>query len=256
LNRRLCALIAVATAALAQPVAAGPLVAVIIDDLGNRPSDARLMAALPGPVACAVLPGTPYAQEVARACHAAGKVVMLHLPMQSIDPAADPGPGGLLLRDSRADVERRLDEALEQVPHASGVNNHMGSVLTTRVAYMHWLMRALADRRLWFVDSYTSGASLAVASARLAGVPALRRDVFLDNERDASAIGAQWERLLETASRQGAALAIGHPHPETFAALQARLPALAGEGFSLVSPPDMIATTQPGESAWPAFSSP
>jgi polysaccharide deacetylase 2 family uncharacterized protein YibQ len=182
--------------------------------------------------------------------------VLVHLPMQSSDPDADPGPGALLVGDTRAALERRLDEALQQVPHASGVNNHMGSALTARVGYMHWLMTALAGRRLWFVDSYTSGASLAAASAQLAGVPTLRRDVFLDNDRDAPAIGAQWQRLLETASRQGSALAIGHPHPETFAALEARLPALPAEGFSLVSLPDMIATSQAGESTWPAFSSP
>ena len=230
-------------------------ISIIIDDLGYRPTDARRAASLPGPVACAVLPGTPYAADVARACHEAGKDVLLHLPMQSIDAGADPGEGALLLSQDRAELERRLAAALARVPHAVGVNNHMGSALTPRVAPMHWLMRGLAARGLWFVDSYTTAASVAADSARLAGVPVLRRDVFLDNERDAGAIEAEWARLLAIAGRAGHAVAIGHPHEETFTALEAALPGLGAGGFSLVSPTDMMSAPGPGEGAWHEYSS-
>lgn len=244
------AAIAVLLAALPAAAAPGPRITLIIDDLGNRASDARRVASLPGPVACAVLPDTPYAEAVARACRDAGKDVLLHLPMQGADPEAEPGEGQLTVDQSREEMGQRLDAALARVPHAAGVNNHMGSALTPRVAHMHWLMRDLAGRGLWFVDSYTTAASVAVESARLAGVPVLRRDVFLDNEREAGAIAAQWERLLSIAAEAGHAVAIGHPHAETLDVLEAVLPGLPAQGFSLVSPTDMIAQTPAGEGRW------
>ena len=57
------------------------LIGLIMDDLGNRPLEGRRVAKLPGPVACSVLPHTPYAADLASRCHRMGKVVMLHLPM-------------------------------------------------------------------------------------------------------------------------------------------------------------------------------
>ena len=252
---RQAAALAVLLATLPAAAGPGPRITIIIDDLGHSAADARRVASLPGPVACAVLPGTPYAEAVARACHEAGKDVLLHLPMQSSDPAADPGPGGLGVDQTRAELGQRLDAALAGVPHASGVNNHMGSALTPRVAHMHWLMRDLAGRGLWFVDSYTTAASVAAESAGLAGVPALRRDVFLDNERETGAISVQWERLLGIAAAGGRAVAIGHPHAETLAVLEALLPGLTARGFSLVSPTDMMAETPQGDDRWREYSS-
>jgi len=246
------ALLLAAIRAAAEPV---PRITIIIDDLGNRASDAPRIASLPGPVACAVLPDTPYAEAVARACHDAGKDVLVHLPMQGTDPTVELGPAGLAIGQGKHDLARNLEAALARVPHAVGVNNHMGSALTPRVAYMHWLMRGLAERGLWFLDSYTSAASVAVVSARLAGVPALRRDVFLDNERSAGAIAAQWRRLLRIANAEGHAVAIGHPHEDTLAVLEALLPALPTQGFALVSPTDMIGETPAGDDRWREYSS-
>lgn len=247
---RTVAAIAVLLAAIPAAAAPVPRITIIIDDLGNRASDARRVASLPGPVACAVLPDTPYAEAVAGACRDAGKDVLLHLPMQSSDATAKPGDWQLTVDQSREELGQRLDAALARVPHATGVNNHMGSALTPRVAHMHWLMRDLAERRLWFVDSYTTAASVAAESARLAGVPVLRRDVFLDNERETGAIAAQWERLLGIAAEAGHAVAIGHPHEETLDVLEAVLPGLSERGFSLVSPTDMMAKTPEGEDRW------
>ncbi|MEJ2513912.1 MAG: divergent polysaccharide deacetylase family protein [Gammaproteobacteria bacterium] len=230
--------------------------ALIVDDLGNRRSDAIRVPALPGPVACAVLPGTPYAERVAHACADAGKPVMLHLPMESLDGAADPGPGTLVVGAARADIRRRLDLALASVPRVAGVNNHMGSAFTSRVAHTWWLMDALAAKGLWFVDSYTALSSVAMPVAAMAGVPARRRDVFLDHDRAPAAIGRAWQRLLQTAHRQGSALGIAHPYPETLETLERLLPQLAAGGFSLVSPADMMDETHAGETPWPVYSSP
>ena len=124
---------------------------------------------------------------------------------------------------------------LQDVPQASGVNNHRGSLLTRHPGHMGWLMEELQNHGgLFFVDSYTTRHSVALALAREAGVPAVRRDVFLDNVRQPDAIAAAFERLKRRARANGAAVGIGHPYPETLAFLEQALPALAEQGFELV----------------------
>jgi len=216
---------------LAQPVHAGDdvRIALIIDDLGNQWGAGQRVVALEGPVAVAVLPHTPFGRPLAEAAHAAGKEVLLHLPMQASRAQVDPGPGALTLDQSRAEFTATLTDALRSVPHASGLNNHMGSLLTRDPAAMGWLMSDLArDRALFFVDSYTTHLSVGLVVAREHAIPALKRDVFLDAERSPESLRFQWQRLLTLARDHGFAVGIAHPHETTLAFLEAALPALEG----------------------------
>lgn len=234
-------------------VFSGPQVAIIIDDLGNRGVLDRRAVALPGPVAMSVLPHTPHARQIAERANAAGKEVLVHLPMQRLDELT-PGPEVLSLASTRTVLERLLDGALASVPHASGVNNHMGSLITRHPGHMGWLMSALARRGgLFFVDSRTTSRTVAAMMAREKGVPVLSRDVFLDDDRDPAAIAAAFDRLEATARRKGRAVAIGHPYPATLALLEERLPRLPEAGFELVKLSTLL---QSERSQWPAYSSP
>ena len=220
--------------ALSGPAAAErPRVAFIIDDLGNHRELGLKAQALPGPVACAVMPHTPYGPLLARACHRQGKPVLLHLPMESVGERPL-GPGGLYLHMTRFEFLRTLREGLVTVPYAEGVNNHMGSLLTRHPGFMGWLLRALHAYGLYFVDSRTTAATVGMRIAAEQGVPARERDVFLDNVPERAAIAAQFERLLARARARGSAVAIGHPYPETLAFLQRALPRLEARGFRLV----------------------
>lgn len=198
--------------------------ALLIDDLGYSRSLARRALALPPPVAVAVLPDAPYSRDIARAADRAGTDVLVHLPMEA---AATAPTAGMLRADMDAATFRdRVAAALEAVPGAIGVNNHMGSRLTGEHAAMARLMRQLAaaDGHLMFVDSRTTAATRAEAAARDAGVGVARRDVFLDNVREPGAIAGQVRRWLEQARRSGCALAIAHPYPETLRVLERVLP--------------------------------
>jgi polysaccharide deacetylase 2 family uncharacterized protein YibQ len=227
------ALLALALAAAPAAGAGEAAVGLIIDDLGNSLADGRRAARLPAAVACAVLPHTPHARAIAEAAHAAGKEVILHLPMEAQE-AVEPGPGQLDSRMPAPELSATLDYDLRTVPHAIGVNNHMGSRLTTDAAAMDGLMQELSRRGLFFVDSRTHAASVAAARARTHGVPALERDLFLDGDPTPAAIAAQLARLEALARRKGYALAIGHPYPQTLAALERWLPQLAQRGLHLV----------------------
>jgi polysaccharide deacetylase 2 family uncharacterized protein YibQ len=212
------------------------LISIIIDDLGNNLQQGRRAVGLLGPVGCAILPHTPFSAVLAQEAHESHKQVILHLPMQSAD-GTEPGPGSLQLNMGPGEIAATLDGDLRTVPHAIGVSNHMGSLLTQRLEPMRWLMQALADRgNLFFIDSRTTADTVAAKTASELGVPNLERAVFLDDDKNIDVITQQFERLIALAREHGGALALGHPYPETLTVLERRLPQLQGSAVLLVAP--------------------
>ncbi|OAI93022.1 divergent polysaccharide deacetylase family protein [Pseudomonas putida] len=208
---------------------------VIIDDLGQNPARDSRTLALPGPVTMAIMPDTPHATDFARQAHKAGRTVILHMPM---DPATGPyawHPGTPL-----PELEQRLNAALAKVPYAAGVNNHMGSRMTAQPEAMAWLMGELQRRDLFFVDSRTSAATVAAAKAQALGLASLSRDVFLDDVRTPEAIAGQLRIAMELARKQGTAVVIGHPYPQTLDVLERELPKLKAQGIELIGLRQMI----------------
>lgn len=218
---------------------------IIIDDLGqNSERDSRTLA-LPGPVTMAIMPDTPHATDFARQAHKAGRTVILHMPM---DPTTGPyawHPGTPI-----EELARRLNAALAKVPFAAGINNHMGSRMTAQRKPMHWLMEELQRRHLFFVDSRTSAATVAAAEAQTVGLAHVSRDVFLDDVRTTEAISGQLQLGIAQARKQGSAVLIGHPYPQTLAVLEEQLPRLKSQGIELISLHQMIA--ERGNQATPA----
>ncbi|MFV3316364.1 divergent polysaccharide deacetylase family protein [Pseudomonas sp. NY15374] len=209
---------------------------IIIDDLGqNSERDSRTLA-LPGPVTMAIMPDTPHATDFARQAHKAGRTVILHMPM---DPATGPYAWhpGLPIEE----LARRLDAALLKVPFAAGINNHMGSRMTAQRDAMAWLMGNLQGRELFFVDSRTSAATVAAAEAQAIGLAHVSRDVFLDDVRTTEAIAGQLRQGIELARKQGSAVLIGHPYPQTLEVLEREMPGLKRQGIELIELRQMIA---------------
>lgn len=228
-----------------------PVIAVIIDDLGNSPSEGQRAAQLPGPVACAILPHTAYAVMLADACHARDKEVLLHLPMQGLDDAPL-GPGGIALDMTQAQIQNTVRGDLQSIPHVVGVNNHEGSLISMHPGDLAWIMQTLHARGgLYFVDSYTTADSIAYQIAREHGIPAARRDVFLDDVNTETTVRLQFTRLLDIARRKGYALAIGHPRPATLAVLDATLPQLPRQGIELVPVAAIVKLQEQHPIPWP-----
>ncbi len=242
--------------AFAHAEATQPAISVIIDDLGKRLADGQRVVALPAPVACAFLPRARYTQHLADSAHAAGKEVMLHLPMDSVDrrPLDD---GAVTLDMTEQQFVSTVQAGLAAVPHAVGINNHMGSLLTRHPGHMHWLMRVMHRRSpLFFVDSRTTVATVARRVAEENGIPASERNVFLDNRLAADEIRFQFNRLLRLARKHGTALAIGHPNALTLAMLENQLPRLQEQGISLVPVRELIEMQQESKQTWQASWSP
>jgi len=222
-------------ALLAAPLMAAPRIAIIIDDLGNLRTAGERAASLDGPVAVAILPHTPHAAYLARFASTRDKEVLLHLPLDPVDMANPSGIGNIELDLTRTQFARIFDANLASVPYVTGVNTHMGSLITQHPGHMSWLMRELDTRGdLFFVDSRTTPASVALQVALEFGVPATRRDVFLDDDPDPREIAAQFSKLKNLARVHGSAVAIGHPHPTTLQFLETAISGLAADGIELV----------------------
>ncbi len=211
-----------------------PAIAVVIDDMGvDRARSARVVG-LPGPLTLAWLPYAGDLRRQTRSARAAGHELMVHLPMEPQGGDADPGPGALLVSLGQSEQMRRLDQSLAAFDGFIGVNNHMGSRFTEDSAGMTLVLAELQRRGLMFLDSRTTGNSVAPEVALRLKLPEIGRDVFLDHDMTPAEVAASLRRTEETAHRHGYAIAIGHPHDVTVDALVEWLPGLAARGFTLV----------------------
>lgn len=206
--------------------------ALVIDDIGYNKHDIDAIN-LSGQLTYSIIPHTPYALEYAQAARSANKEVMLHIPMEAMSGKAL-GVGGILANMTRVQVESRLISALEQIPYAVGVNNHMGSLLTQQNHSMRWTMEFLQQNGLFFLDSMTSSKSVAESQAIRIGVPAFHRNVFIDNQLDEQYMQRQFDLLVRIAQKYRRAIGIAHPYPETIAFLNKVLPSLKDKGVELV----------------------
>lgn len=212
---------------------------LIIDDVGNNRELGERTVNLPGRVNLAFLPETPWASRLANRAAHNGHLVMLHVPMANAENRPL-GPDGLTPDMDQQTLQQTLRHAIDSIPHVSGINNHMGSLLTEQTDAMRWVMEVLAEQNLFFVDSRTSAASVAYREAKAAGIPALTRDVFLDNVRTEAALQAQFDQALRIAEKRGRAVLIGHPYPETLDFLYRQLPLMADSNVRLAAVTDVL----------------
>jgi len=219
-----------------------PAISIIIDDLGYRRVDSLRAIELPGPVAYAILPHTPFAGRLAAIAFQLDKEVLLHVPMESEQQDKALGPGAVTSGMTRLEIQAVLNAGLASVPHVSGINNHMGSALTQETRAMGWLMDWVGrNGDLYFVDSLTSSRSVALRTAQAAGLRAIARDVFLDASPEPEMIRKQFQRLVEFARTHGTGLAIGHPYPQTLSVLRNVLLKPSYYGVELVPVRELIA---------------
>ena len=208
-------------------------IALVIDDLGRKVSDVQSIEALGVPVTYAVLPFEIRTRQVVEAIRAGGHEMICHLPMEPAN-GANPGPGALTAAMGSAELAAATERALDAVPGLIGVNNHMGSSLTTNTASMTAILEVVRDRGLYFLDSRTSATSAGYRVAKRVGIPTAERQVFLDGELTSEWIGGQFLRAMEIARKDGAAVVIGHPHPVTMEALQEWVPRAEQAGYQFV----------------------
>lgn len=212
-------------------------IAIIIDDLGNSYDElTQELLEIAQPLTLAVIPGQEFSKRVAELAYQRGHEVIVHLPMEPKDyPKEDPGQGAILVRLSGEEIGKRVEKALKSVPHARGINNHMGSRATEDKRVMGEVLRRIYSKGLYFVDSRTSSYSIAYKLAQEMGVKAAEIQVPLDNIPEEELIKKRVEEMVQVAMEQGVVLARGHvQYPQTLLVLKQTLPALEKRGFQFV----------------------
>lgn len=196
--------------------------AIVIDDVGYHLKEDAAIFAMPREISVAIIPAAPYARARNQEAKSQGRDILIHMPMQPIS-AIKIEDGGLHLGMSAAQVNDRVNTAKNIVRDAIGINNHMGSAATADPQLMTYLMTALQEKHLFFLDSRTVGKSVAGKVAKEQGVRSLDRHIFLDDSNEFADIQRQFKAAIHYARKHGTAIAIGHPRPNTIAVLQAGL---------------------------------
>ncbi len=220
--------------AIAAPAQSGPQVAIVIDDAGLDHVRTAKAIALPSPLTISFLTYGEGLEPQVRAAHAAGHELMVHVAMQPRSKKENPGPDVLLKDAPPEEVMARLNKMLGRFTGYVGINNHMGSLFTADERSMELVIGELKRRGLLFLDSRTGADSVGAKVAREQGVPYAERDVFLDNTPTVPEVTKQLAELERIARAKGAAVAIGHPHDGTIAALQQWIPQAKARGIVFV----------------------
>lgn len=196
--------------------------AIVIDDVGYHLKEDAAIFAMPREISVAIIPAAPYARARNQEAKSQGRDILIHMPMQPVS-AVKIEDGGLHLGMSAAQVNDRVNTAKNIVRDAIGMNNHMGSAATADPQLMTYLMTALQEKHLFFLDSRTIGKSVAGKIAKEQGVRSLDRHIFLDDSNEFADVQRQFKAAIHYARKHGSAIAIGHPRQNTIAVLQAGL---------------------------------
>ena len=210
-----------------------PAIALVIDDMGYNRRAAAAINRLRAPLTLAFLPYATKLDEQTRAARAAGHELLVHVPMEPRGREW-PGPNALTSQLEPAELISRLRMQLSSFRGFVGINNHMGSLLTTDPMRMAVLMTELRRLGLLFLDSRTTPQSIAGREAERMGVPHAQRDVFIDNDLDRGSVLRALESAERIARHHGHAVVIGHPHDVTIEALKTWLPTLEARDIALV----------------------
>jgi len=214
--------------------------AIILDDWGLNASLVDDAVAVHRPLTLSVLPRLRHSQDIAERAHALGLGVMLHMPMQAKSLKAASEPHTILTTSSDAQILRYLDEALESVPYAEGVNNHQGSAATSDRRVMHTVLSHLKQKGLFFVDSQVISTSVGQKVADEIGIRFARRQVFLDNTATVEAVKKQLDLAVKTALDRGSVVVIGHDKKPTLQAIREKVPDIEKSGVKIVSIKELL----------------
>jgi len=229
-----------------------PILSLVIDDLGYSFQTAKQVFSLPGNHTFAIIPNTAYDKKIAEFAHQNGHEIMLHMPMQSLANGGHAESSALDVNMSEDEITSNVDSMLKKVPHIKGINNHMGSKLTGMGYIMRPVMESIKkfNNGFYFLDSRTTALSQAYRQAQQAGIPSVKRDVFLDYDHtNPESLLFQYNLWLSRAEQNGSAIAIAHPYSSTIKFLQEKLSNVSSD-FQFMTISQLIEHQQQEKKTW------
>ena len=221
--------------------APGPRIAIVVDDLGYDPVRDAEWLDFPERITVSVLPYGPSTKSFAASARTHGFGVILHIPMESEGGVVDRTEPFLLRRGMTSEeIAGRFARMAAEVPQANGASTHMGSAFTSDLAAMTAFAQALKGKGFFFVDSVTSAGTVASKAMEDAGVHAMRRDVFLDDDVRPEEMRRKWTAVIALAKQRGEAILLCHARRETRKVLLELLPQLRAEGIRPVTVEELL----------------
>ncbi|MDW4528847.1 divergent polysaccharide deacetylase family protein [Rossellomorea marisflavi] len=185
--------------------------AIVIDDLGNDMEGTKDILDTEATLTIAVMPFLPSTKKDAERAHAKGHEVILHMPMEPVTGKASwLGPGALTTDLSDEEIRSRVEKAIQDVPHAVGMNHHMGSKVTADERIMRIVLEVCKKHGMFYLDSKTTGKSVIPKLAEELKVPYLENGLFFDDVYTKEHIGQQATKLAAKLEKDDSMVAIGH----------------------------------------------
>ncbi|WP_404449519.1 divergent polysaccharide deacetylase family protein [Sutcliffiella horikoshii] len=186
-------------------------VAIVIDDFGNNMKGTEEILHLPVSLTVAVMPFLTTTKQDAEMAHRLGHEVILHLPMEPIKGKRSwLGPGAITSNLTNEEIYQRVNDAIDSVPYAVGINNHMGSKITADKRIMKIILGICKERNLYYLDSKTTKKSVVAELATDLGVPFLENELFFDEVYSTNHIVKQTTQLIKKTEVDDSIIAIGH----------------------------------------------
>lgn len=185
--------------------------AIVIDDWGYNQKNLDFLRQIDCRVNISILPFLPFSTKIATEAKINNLEVVLHLPLEPHERRGVRSEKNVILTTmNKEKVSQIFIAAVKSVPYARGISNHMGSKATEDEGLMKIIFGEMKKRRLYFLDSLVTPKSVCEKLSGETGVRFVQRNIFLDNETDASYIRGQLASLLEVALKDGQAIGIGH----------------------------------------------
>ncbi len=209
-----------------------PVVAIVVDDVGNTADKLPAWTAIEAPITFSVMPYPPLSEQLADKLHRAGYQVMMHIPTENAPPNSFSGRGQLAVGMDRNTVFQTLDSDASTVPFFSGINNHQGGRGCDDLALMTYMSDWAKSKGLYVVDSNSSAHSRVTDACLALGLPKRKNQVFIDHDNNPDYIRGSMRRLADLARRDGSAIGICHWHrPNTPTVVGEMIVQLSGEGI-------------------------
>lgn len=208
------------------------IIGIVIDDFGYRNdeiSDGFLE--LDARLTYAIIPGHRYSTSFGEKAVESGYEVIVHMPMENTGKTYGEEEFVLMTAMDNETIERRLNNALKEIPTAIGMNNHQGSKASADQNVMSNVAKVMKEKGLFFLDSRTTVETIGETTMEIFDVPTASRNIFLDNEDDEEKIEKQLMKLVKRSEEVGSAIGIGHVKPKTLNVLSDQIPKLKKKGY-------------------------
>ncbi len=203
---------------ISRPAMKGTAKLVIIMDDVSYAHDIKAIRSVGLPLVMSFLPPSSRHNESAALAQGINGY-MVHLPLEAVD-FNDEEQVTLRITDSKETIGAQIQKIKKLYPDVHYINNHTGSKFTADEEAMDRLVSVMRENGLIFVDSRTTAQSKAKVIDTKYGMRYLGRDVFLDHHDGVENIKKQICEAVAIAKRNGSAIAIGHPRPDTIQALK------------------------------------